>query len=181
MSEEFTRDRLRGIAEKVGIPHRGEFNSGLTWLASPESTLLLADMTVQIGRCGLGARIGLSFLTVGMCGRSSNSGRDIINPVSILGHAEEAEPCTLPAVLAWAEIHALPPARSLLWIPPANPSGVWQKMMYLRGSEEEDVKAVQIAQEACTGRKGSFSGNSCPQVPAEGRVWAGQARAGGVG
>jgi hypothetical protein len=48
--EEFTRDRLHGVAGKLGIAHGGVFESGLTWLGAPESILQLAKETLSIGR-----------------------------------------------------------------------------------------------------------------------------------
>ena len=48
--EQFTRDRLKGIAGKLSIAHGGVFESGLTWLAPPAATLELAKATVSIGR-----------------------------------------------------------------------------------------------------------------------------------
>ena len=48
--EQFTQDRLKGIAWKLGIAHGGVFGSGLTWLAPPETTMQLAKATVFIGR-----------------------------------------------------------------------------------------------------------------------------------
>lgn len=48
--EQFTQDRLRGIAGKLSIAHGGVFDSGLTWLAPPGTTLELAKATVSIGR-----------------------------------------------------------------------------------------------------------------------------------
>lgn len=48
--EQFTRDRLHGVAGKLGIAHRGVFESGLTWLGPPQSILQLAKETLSIGR-----------------------------------------------------------------------------------------------------------------------------------
>ena len=48
--EQFTRDRLTGIARKLGIAHGGVFESGLTWLAPPDLLMALAEKTVSIGR-----------------------------------------------------------------------------------------------------------------------------------
>ena len=50
VSEMFTRDRLQGIAQKLGIVYGGAFDVGLTWLAPPDVILDLAEETVIIGR-----------------------------------------------------------------------------------------------------------------------------------
>ena len=50
MTEQFTRDRLRAVAGRLGIAHGGVYESGLTWLAPPGITLELAKATLSIGR-----------------------------------------------------------------------------------------------------------------------------------